>query len=212
MNSKDNHVDLRVRRTRKLLWEALLDLMMEKEFETITVKELCDRAMVHRTTFYSHYQDKYDLLEQGIQAMYNELASMWPSPEEALAQFEWHTPPKSFIHIYKHTAENHNFYHRMLCRPGISTFRKQLRQYFLEYAQARFQSFAFPNSPVPAQPILYFIVGAMLELVTWWVESECPHTPEEMALYSSRLITYGVYPTLGIDPQNFTTETIKPKP
>ncbi len=202
MNTEDNHVDLRVRRTRKLLWEALLDLIMEKDFETINIKELCDRAMVHRTTFYSHYQDKYDLLDQGMQAMYNEMTALWPSPEKALAQFGWHTPPENFVHIYKHTAENRDFYHRMLCRPGVSSFRSQLSQYFLEYAQARFDRIDLPDSQVPAQAILRFIVGAMLELVTWWVESERPQSPEEMALYTLRLITYGVYPTLGIDPQS----------
>ena len=59
--------DLRVRRTHKLLWEALMTLMTEQEFETISVKEICDRAMVHRTTFYKHYEDKYDLLTRGMQ-------------------------------------------------------------------------------------------------------------------------------------------------
>ena len=59
-------VDLRVRRTHKLLWEALLAFIAEREFETISVKEICDRAMVHRTTFYKHYEDKYDLLKHGM--------------------------------------------------------------------------------------------------------------------------------------------------
>ncbi len=44
-----------------------MTLMTEQEFETISVKEVCDRAMVHRTTFYKHYEDKYDLLARGMQ-------------------------------------------------------------------------------------------------------------------------------------------------
>ena len=78
MNNTQEPVDLRVRRTHKLLWEALLILMAEQAFETISVKEICDRAMVHRTTFYKHYEDKYDLLTRGIQQTHEMLVlAMW---------------------------------------------------------------------------------------------------------------------------------------
>ncbi len=65
--------DLRVRRTRKLLWEALMAELSERPFEQITVREICERAMVHRTTFYKHYEDKYVLLDQGMRQMYDTL-------------------------------------------------------------------------------------------------------------------------------------------
>jgi len=65
--------DLRVRRTHKLLWEALMKELSERTIEEITVSDICERAMVHRTTFYKHYEDKYALLEQGIRQMYNDL-------------------------------------------------------------------------------------------------------------------------------------------
>lgn len=44
-------------------------LIADKKFERISVQEICDRAMVHRTTFYKHYEDKYDLLQRGTQEM-----------------------------------------------------------------------------------------------------------------------------------------------
>ena len=53
--------DLRVERTYKLLIDALMQLMTEKHFEEITVGELCERAMVRRATFYTHFGDKYEL-------------------------------------------------------------------------------------------------------------------------------------------------------
>src|SRR3954470_4208433 len=54
--------DARVRRTRDTLGDALVALMQEKPFETITVQDVLDRAKVGRSTFYSHYSDKDDLL------------------------------------------------------------------------------------------------------------------------------------------------------
>lgn len=56
--------DLRVRRTRTTLQRALIELTVEKGFAAVTVRDICERAMVNRSTFYRHYIDKYDLLDQ----------------------------------------------------------------------------------------------------------------------------------------------------
>src|SRR5690348_6972782 len=82
MNATSPILDLRVRRTYKFLWEALIALMSERDFESITVTDICERAMVHRTTFYKHYEDKYGLLYHGIQDQLNALF------DEVEAQFE----------------------------------------------------------------------------------------------------------------------------
>src|SRR5699024_6188766 len=58
--------DLRIRRTRRSLNQALLTLMEQKKFPAITIQELADEAMINRATFYLHYYDKYELLEQCI--------------------------------------------------------------------------------------------------------------------------------------------------
>lgn len=54
--------DLRVRRTKRVLFDAFTQLMSEKTFDEITVNELCDKAGVRRATFYKHYADKFDFL------------------------------------------------------------------------------------------------------------------------------------------------------
>ena len=56
--------NLRVRRTQKLLREALIDLIEERGFDALTIGELTSRAMISRAAFYRNYQDKYDLVEQ----------------------------------------------------------------------------------------------------------------------------------------------------
>lgn len=56
------NLDLRVQKTYKALIENFEELLKEKEFENISVKELCDAAMIRRPTFYTHFIDKYDFL------------------------------------------------------------------------------------------------------------------------------------------------------
>ena len=54
--------DLRVRKTKRALGEAFMELLAERPFDEITVNELCDRAKIRRATFYKHYADKLDYL------------------------------------------------------------------------------------------------------------------------------------------------------
>lgn len=64
MAKKDGTLDLRIKRTQKAIKEAFFILVEEKDFEHISVKDITDKAMISRNTFYLHYEDKYDLLNK----------------------------------------------------------------------------------------------------------------------------------------------------
>jgi AcrR family transcriptional regulator len=64
-------MDLRVKRTRRLLQQALDSLMVEKSLNDITINDITERAEVNRTTFYAHFQDKYDLLNYSVREWFN---------------------------------------------------------------------------------------------------------------------------------------------
>jgi len=76
MLPKENKLDPRVRRTRQLLEQALLDLLAEHDFQSISVQDITARAGVNRATFYAHFSDKYALLDYSIrQAFRQEIQS-----------------------------------------------------------------------------------------------------------------------------------------
>lgn len=58
--------DLRVVRTKKNIREVLIDLLEKRSFGAITIRDITEQAQINRTTFYRHYEDKYDLLEKVI--------------------------------------------------------------------------------------------------------------------------------------------------
>lgn len=64
MAKKDGTVDLRIKRTQSAIKTAFFELIEEKDFEHISVKDITDRAMISRNTFYLHYADKYDLFNK----------------------------------------------------------------------------------------------------------------------------------------------------
>ena len=174
--------DLRVRRTHKLLWEALIALLGEQAFEEITVTEICDRAMVHRTTFYKHYADKYALLEQGMRQMYDALVAEVNSPPSA---FSIDDPPPYYIRMFTHVAEYQHFYKLMLCGAGIGRFQKQLKDYIAEQTEVKIHAFTSPTkkSAVPPAIQAQFLAGAVISILAWWLEQGMPHPPERMAQY-----------------------------
>ena len=65
--------DIRIQKTRRDLRKAILDLITEKSIEKISVKEICDKAMVNRITFYKYYEDKFTLLDDTINEIRDEI-------------------------------------------------------------------------------------------------------------------------------------------
>ena len=70
--AKEINIDPRMRRTKKLLQEALSDLLATREFDTISVQDIAEAATINRATFYAHYVDKFALLECVIASRFDE--------------------------------------------------------------------------------------------------------------------------------------------
>ena len=179
----DRLEDLRVRRTHKLFWEALMAELSERAFEEITVTDICERAMVHRTTFYKHYEDKYALLEQGMRQMYDALvAEVVHAPPSA---FSVDHPPPYFVRVFEHVAEHQHFYKLMLCGEGIGQFQKLVKDYIAEQALAKVRELPPANQHRTFPPAMQvqFFAGAFLSLLAWWLENDMPLSPHQMAQY-----------------------------
>jgi AcrR family transcriptional regulator len=104
-----NEADPRVKRTRKLLQEAFMELLAEKSFHAISVQDIAERATLNRATFYAHFEDKYALMDYMVgdlfrEALQRRLASATPFTRsnlhvlvvtvcEFLAQFNGHCAP-----------------------------------------------------------------------------------------------------------------------
>ena len=117
--------NLRVRRTQKLLRDALIELIEEQSFDVLTVGELTKRAMVSRAAFYRNYQDKYDLVEQifaeAMQALFN-----------VVSQSGTEHPPQIWVKFFEHIAENEKIYCALLGRKGSPWFVLKMRLSMVE--------------------------------------------------------------------------------
>lgn len=165
-------------------------LLAENELETISIKSICDRAMVHRTTFYKHYEDKYDLLLKGMREIYDTLAAEADLPSDAFSSAD--TPPV-FIGFFAHVEKHQHFYHLMLCGGGVSKFQGLLRGYLVEICAVRLQKAVkdFSPSQIPVPLLAEFCAGTVISSTTWWLENGLSYSSQQMAAYVHRLLKNG---------------------
>lgn len=194
-----NEEDLRVRRTRKMLQQALVELTIEKGFAEVTVRDLTERAMVNRSTFYRHYLDKYDLLSQYI-AELSELID-FQGEDEAWANQPDH-PPAGLVRILQHVQRNADFYRVMLGKQGDPALcAESFRQFIEKGFQSRLLGKVVPADPsrpplgLSVSYILHAGMGAML----WWLEEGQFFTPEQMAVWLNRLSMADLSLSLGYE-------------
>jgi Transcriptional regulator len=182
MKTLEGQEDLRVRRTRKLLWEALMAELSERAFEEITVKDICERAMVHRTTFYKHYEDKYALLEQGMRQMYDVLLAEVNMPSSACFEDD---PLPSVIRVFVHVVEYQQFYKLMLCGEGFGRFQKLVKDYIAKLDETKMSALIPDNQLLAVPPAIHaqFLSGAFISILVWWLENDMPLSPHQMAQY-----------------------------
>src|SRR5260370_1411384 len=111
--------NLRVRRTKILLREALIALIEERGFDALTVGELTERAMVSRAAFYRNYQDKYDLVEQIFEEAMSALLN-------AVGEMGLQHPPEVWVTFFEHIAEYERLYRALLGRKGSPWFVRKV--------------------------------------------------------------------------------------
>jgi AcrR family transcriptional regulator len=191
--------DLRVRRTRKLLQKALIELTMEKGFADVTVRDITERAMVNRSTFYRHYLDKYVLLREYIE----ELSELIDSQEgEASWVDKPDQPPAGLVRILKHIQMNADFYRVMLGKKGDPAFCAQSFRQFIEKGFRRMMpsevAQADPGRP-PIDLSVSYVLHAGIGAIVWWLENDQAYTPEQLAVWLNQFSMADISLSLGQD-------------
>ncbi|MEO2255421.1 TetR/AcrR family transcriptional regulator C-terminal domain-containing protein [Paenibacillus amylolyticus] len=164
--------DLRVRRTHKLLYNALFDLMEKSSFEQITVKQICDLAMVHRTTFYTHFQDKFDLLSRAVRQI----------AEEEFKNFTEVplTPFDNFRELFSIATKHKPLFSQLLFEERDSLrnlLRKDMGAGLLRYLTEN--GFTEVNS-IEIQIKIEAYIGAVLGVFNWWMENNISIDEEDL--------------------------------
>ena len=169
----EEHLDLRQRKTRKLLVEALAHLLEEKPFQELSVTDICRRAMVHRTTFYAHFNDKQELLRYLLEGLERECAAtcLPQDPDRSPREYLLTAARNVFQFFAQHRA-----LYRACLNSGADTLAHTLEdcaagELCRLLSEPRFRAV---SPQVDPQVAAHFYTGAMLSLIRWWLSSDDP--------------------------------------
>lgn len=184
--------DRRVQRTRKLIQEALVSLILEKRYDKITVQEIIDRANVGRSTFYAHFQDKEDLLASNF-ANYS---AQWDTQQEGSG----HAVPEQSPHIlhslefFRHANEAYEFHQAMFEGGGAEVMIETGRQHMMADVQNHLQEIFGEDEKlaIPLPVITNFLAGGLLSVMVWWLKEKRPYPPEKINEMFQQLAMHGV--------------------
>lgn len=202
---RDINTDLRVVRTKESIRDALIDLIEEKGFEAVTVKDITTRAKINRGTFYAHYQDKYDLMNKCEEEFMQEMADMIiKNFPDIIAGIEANTPITTpftiIVSIFEYIDQNRRFMKAMLGPKGDLSFQTKLKKFIWK---TLFESNKNPfikqeNFLVPAEYLISYIASAHIGVIQQWLNSDREESPQEMARILSTMTINGPFFAAGL--------------
>lgn len=202
---RNSNPDLRVIRTKESIRHALVELINEKGFDAITVKDITTRARMNRGTFYAHYQDKFDLMtrcEEEIMLDMSRLTKQnYPSVIAALEVDSQTLTPFSFtISLFEYLHKHSGFMKAVLGPRGDLSFQTKLKTFMWEtlYGNNPNAFVKEENLLVPGQYLAAYMGTAIIGVIQQWLESGAKESPQEMARILTTLSVNGPFFAAGL--------------
>jgi AcrR family transcriptional regulator len=203
--------DRRVRRTRAALREALMVLMTQKGYDAVTVQEVIDRADVGRSTFYAHYTDKTDLLDDMLAQLRGRLL-----PPVSTEASDRRRPLRFSLEMFRHVSDQRLLLLGLLGPSGGSPVVAHIERMLTEVVAGELGQLAAPEAPprVPLDLVAASLVASFLATLRWWVDTEFAKTPEQMDALYQAMVAPGIRiifkaPTPGASPDQSLSVTAR---
>ncbi|MEK3722612.1 TetR/AcrR family transcriptional regulator [Paenibacillus sp. FSL H8-0034] len=160
-------VDRRILKTQVALKKAVIDLMLEKNFDDITIQDLSDRANVSRGTIYLHYLDKFDLLDKLVEEHIDVLRETCREASEL-------SFTESTLIWTEYFERNYSFFSMMLASKGAPYFRGRFLDLLIEELGNEANVTNGKNEGLNEDLLVRFAASAFVGVVEWWFTNEKP--------------------------------------
>lgn len=172
------------RKTKQAIFDAFIELLNQKPYSKITVQEIAELADVGRSTIYSHFETKEDLLTAMCMDIFEEMLSA----EHVLLDY----PENIFVTILTHIQENKKAITGIFASEGMEVFVEYCKHYFLGVIERPLlATYNEKSSGIPKDFLLNHSFSSFMEMVRWWTKNKMNQSPEELAQYYIK-ITYPI--------------------
>ncbi len=189
--------DRRVQRTRKLLQDALISLMIEKGYEATTVQDIIDRANVGRATFYAHFADKETLLVSRLEDLRAMLAQQQQQALPTRGALRARRLGFSLA-MLEHARAHLTLYSAIVGRASGAFVLQRIHRIIADLAALDLKSLGFKGTPEQRGLATEYIAGAFMAVLTWWLNHAAQLPPQEVDVVFSRLVIPGLAAELGL--------------
>lgn len=182
MDKKD---DLRVIKTKKILYETLIELMKTKTFEEIKVSDICTKALINRSTFYAHYEDKYELLLEFINSLKEEFINELSKNKNILNTREYYL---EMIRLFLDHIENKRDIYSAIMINNRNSIMMDILSSVANNEVIKKMEASNISTRVPANIIAKFYLGGVLNLGIEWLRDTNKYSKEEIIRYLEILL------------------------
>lgn len=176
--------DLRILKTRLSLYEGLGSLLEKMPFEEIKVSDICEKAMVNRSTFYAHFSDKYELFHSYVNDLKESLVEELKKNKQLTNSREYYL---EMLHLFfTHIEDKKDAYFSILIHNKNSIIMDMIYDAFTLDLERRLEQ--NEKTIVPINIVSKFYLGAVFSVSTEWLADRTKYTKEEMIHYLEILI------------------------
>lgn len=172
--------DRRVRMTKMLLKQSLIELMREKSIHEISIKDICGGADINRSTFYRHYNTQYELYDEVLDDITKDIGEIYIS-----CSGEDYTAQNFLAEILKYIEENRDTFLVILSGHGNVSMGETFNRFTSRFIDTE-------NSSELRVYIVQFIAAGMTSLIWTWLNKENRRSAEDVALIISSVMTHGI--------------------
>jgi len=190
---KTSKNDRRSQRTRQLLAGALVELMLEKRYDAITVQDILDRANVGRSTFYLHYTDKEDLLISEIARLIHGLevySAEIGHPQSGLLPS---------LEFFRHVQQQRRLMQAFMSERGAERLIRDFQTQMSQIVEQNLRNLTDGEAAfsVPFSIVGNFVASTLLMLIRWWFDHNLRQSPEEMDEIFQKLVMPTIHALVG---------------
>lgn len=178
--------DLRIRRTHKLLCDAMLELLKTKSFDDISVVDICDKAMVHRATFYKHFDDKNDFMEYVTRVKLHEF---YDNRAKFHVQSDLKNTYRSLVEDVLEFIDSNKTMLRLSLNSSnnfIESLHRIIYEELIELLTILTSNGEIFSTPIEIKA--QFLTGGLCELLRWWIRNDNVCSKSQMIEYAENLL------------------------
>lgn len=193
--SRNGKTDRRVLRSRDALHRAMIALVLERGYEAVTISDIVARANVGRSTFYTHYQSKEDLLTTEM----HDLRALLTARQKAALNASRDREERMLgfsLALFEHAVGYRDVYRVLIGERGVAIVNNRMRALLADLVRQDLAA-VMGDTAVPRSALVQFVVGALMSVLSWWIDRRSNLPPAEVDAIFRRLTIPAIAAAVG---------------